>query len=116
MQVTHKQRQAIVFKFLKLPINNWPNEIKMAKQLIKTQEDFEFFFNLDLGFKLNSLAYFKTDDGKQKLEEIKKNDENLKNLDFAPKTEYIIDNKKHGQDIVVEKKKKNSIFEFLEDE
>lgn len=46
---------------------NWGAEIKMLKKLLKEYPDEQFWGQLDLGFKLNSLAFFLTANGKKEL-------------------------------------------------
>ncbi len=75
--------QYLVWKYLKNPNEtNWPRELKLANQLL-VYCDLDFWADLDLDFKLNSLAFFLTEDGKRKLRiEYRK-----KNCDLTPETE-----------------------------
>lgn len=59
----HEACKFLVVKFCKGPID-WPKEIKFAKKLLQLSPDTEAWDGIDLGFKLNSLAYF-LGDGKE---------------------------------------------------
>ena len=99
----------IVGKFAKNYYSiDWARELKIAKQLLNKYNKIEFWECLDLGFKLNSLAYFFTEDGSAKL----KTEFNKYNLTIPAKIEYIIDKQKYGEDISFEKKTEN-VIEFL---
>ena len=64
-----KKNQFLVWKFCKTPDKiNWGREIKLAVELFKKYPDIEFWNDIKLGFFLNSLAWFKTDKGKEFLE------------------------------------------------
>ena len=77
--------QYLVWKYLKNPtITNWPRELKLANELL-TYCDLQFWADLDLDFKLNSLAFFLTEDGKR----ILRIEYNKKNIDLTPQTEQI---------------------------
>ena len=43
----------------------WPKEMKMINTLFKIAPDDDFWRSLDLGFKLNSLCWFLSDDGRK---------------------------------------------------
>ena len=56
----------IVKKFLKdAPKLPYAREVKLLKPLITKYPELEFWENLDLGFKLNSLAFFNTENGEE---------------------------------------------------
>jgi hypothetical protein len=56
----------------------WPKEMKMVKSLFKIFPNEDFWNNLDLSFKLNSLCWFLSDDGRKFLnKEYKKFNLNL---------------------------------------
>ncbi len=98
----------LVERFLKTPkFTDWGREILIAKKLLPKYK-MEFWECLDLGFKLNSLAFFFTEDGSQKL----KTEFNKFNLTIPPKKEYIIDTQKYGTDIKIQEKIE-SVIEFL---
>lgn len=107
--IEFKNAKFIVGKFAKNYYSvDWARELKIAKQLLNKYSKIEFWECLDLGFKLNSLAYFFTENGSQRL----KTEFNKYNLTIPLKIEYIIDERKHGEDISFEKKTENMI-EFL---
>jgi len=85
---SHKLCQFIIKKYI--PINiNWPREIKIAQKLLKQYKGYQFWNNLNQ-IKLNSLAWFMTDEGKDFINiELKK--QTLKQAD--PKIYYIQENK-----------------------
>lgn len=75
----HKLCQFIIKKYIKSNIN-WPREVKIAQKLIKKYKGYDFWNLLD-NAKLNSLAWFLSEDGekfiainvkKQSLKEAKK--------------------------------------------
>lgn len=59
-------RKFLIGKFLKepLPAKAWGREMKLAKELL-SQYPLVVWQELELGYLLNSLAYFKTYKGKQ---------------------------------------------------
>lgn len=82
---SHKLCQFIIKKYIKSQIN-WPREIKIAQKLIKTYKGYDFWNSLN-EIKLNSLAWFLTEDGykfinlelrKQNLKEIKSEKYNIR--------------------------------------
>lgn len=102
----HKLCQFIIKKYIKININ-WPKEIKIAQKLTKEYKGYEFWNHLNQ-VKLNSLAWFLTEEGKAFIKlELKK--QNLK--DFK-KDIFVINEKKAGQDKTIHKKPK-SILEFI---
>lgn len=62
-------RRALVDKFVKSESANWPREMKIAKHLVMMYPLPDMWLGLELGFKLNSLAWFLTEKGKQRLEQ-----------------------------------------------
>lgn len=62
----HKKFQLILESYLKPPIN-WGQEYKLLKELVIKYPEIEEIE--DLGFELNSLAFFKTEKGKKLLQE-----------------------------------------------
>jgi hypothetical protein len=66
----------------------WPKEMKMAKLLFKIFPDEAFWKNLDLNFKLNSLCWLLSDDGRKFLNtEFKKF-----NLELPEAKSFQVDN------------------------
>lgn len=99
-QSTNLNKKDFVKKLLKDNTNIiWPREMKIVKTLLTIFPDEIFWNSLDLGFKLNSLCWLLSDDGRkflnkeykkfklnlpeQKNYEIKKN-----NIAFESKTKY----------------------------
>ena len=84
----------LVVKFLdhkKLSKPEWAREVKIAKSLLEGKED--FFTKTYLSFKLNSLAWFLTDDGKKFILE-----EQLRHtLNFKKEEPVKTANKKFGK-------------------
>jgi hypothetical protein len=89
---SHKLCQYIIKKYIQTNIN-WPREIKIAQKLIKQYKGDKFWNNLNSA-KLNSLAWFLTEDGIKFINlELKK--QNLKETD---RISYSIKDKKVGED------------------
>lgn len=66
----------------------WPREMKMVKSLLKIFPNEDFWNNLELKFKLNSLCWFLSDDGRKFL-----NTEYKKfNLDLPEAKTFEVDN------------------------
>lgn len=109
--IINSSEQYLIWLFLKNPNDKnfqWAKEIKVAKKLLFLYKDINFWSNLEIEFKLNSLCWFLTYDGSQRL----KTEFNKYNLTIPAKIEYIIDKQKYGEDISFEKKMEN-IIEFL---
>lgn len=87
----------------------WAAEIKMLKRLEKSYPDRDFWCQLDLGFKLNSLAFLLSKDGKIKLKQ--KFNEYKMDLDLNNKKEYHFEEEKIGLDVEVKKIK--TLMDFL---
>ena len=105
----HNLQQFLVWKFNKHaeePDFSWSGEIKLACRLTKTYPSVEFWKTYSLGYKLNSLAFFLTQKGKNILFQ----DYNSYMLANPPKIEYSL-GEKVGEDRKFEKKK--SLREFL---
>lgn len=104
----HEQAKFLVVKFLKNPKGaNWGNEIKISNFLIK-KYGFEVFNALDLDFKLNSLAFFRTENG---IETIKKQ-QREQSFVFEDVQSFEFSEEKIGEDKIIESKPK-SILEFI---
>lgn len=93
-------KKDFVKKFLK-DSNNivWPREMKMVKSLFKIFPNQQFWDSLNLTFKLNSLCWFLSDDGRKflnkeykkfnlNLPEIKKFEIENNNIAFENKRDY----------------------------
>jgi hypothetical protein len=96
-------KKEFVKKFLKEDSNIiWPKEMKMVKMLFKIFPNESFWESLKLNFKLNSLCWFLSDDGRKflnteykkfnlTLPEIKKFQIENNNIAFENKTAYDLD-------------------------
>ena len=93
----HKLCQFIIKKYI--PINiNWPREIKIAQKLTKEYKGYDFWNRLNQ-IKLNSLAWFYTEEGKRfiNLELKKQKLVETKSILYALKEIKIGDDKKTCQ-------------------
>ena len=69
----HKKKIKIIKSLLKPEITSvknatiWPREIKLINQLFGFYPNDEFWDYVGMNFSLNSLAWFKTDDGEKEL-------------------------------------------------
>jgi hypothetical protein len=96
-------KKNFIKKFLKNTDNIiWPKEMKMVKSLYKIFPNKEFWDGLRLNFKLNSLCWFLSDDGRKflnkeykkfklELPETKKFKIENNNIAFESKTGYDLD-------------------------
>jgi hypothetical protein len=67
-QSTSINKREFVLKFVKDSMAIvWPKEMKMVNTLFKIAPNDDFWRSLDLGFKLNSLCWFLSDDGRKLL-------------------------------------------------
>jgi hypothetical protein len=100
---TNLNKKSFVKKFLKDNINIvWPKELKIVKTLFKIFPNDNFWETLNLNFKLNSLCWFLSDDGRKflnkeykkfnlNLGEIKKFEIENNNIALEDKKSYDID-------------------------
>jgi len=102
----HKLCQLIIKKYI--PVNiNWPREIKIAQKLLKEYKGYQFWNNLNQ-IKLNSLAWFLTEEGRKFINlELKK-----QSLKETKKQIHNIQDKKIGEDKKTCRKPKN-VLEFI---
>jgi hypothetical protein len=96
-------KKEFIKKFLKDPSNIiWPKEMKMVKMLFKIFPNEDFWSSLELNFKLNSLCWFLSDDGRKllnkeykkfnlELPEVKKFEIENNNIAFGDKESYDLD-------------------------
>jgi hypothetical protein len=96
-------KKSFIKKFIKDNVNIiWPKELKMVNILFKIFPNEDFWYSLDLNFKLNSLCWFLSDDGRKFLnQEYKKFNLNLpeskkfeienNNIAFEDKKTYDLD-------------------------
>ena len=87
----------------------WPQEIKLAKELLLNVSDLKFWLSIDTPYKIPSLAFFKTPDGADLLQAYyRKGKINLK-----PKRGKVILDNKIGKDKATDKKKPKNLMDFL---
>ena len=106
--------QILIGKFCKNPSSIWSNrgkvkaEMALAKKLYELQSSESFWRKAYLPFKVNSLAWFLTDSGKDYIKlEIKRH-----LLDFKTTKSYTLNKNKTGSDKKITKKLK-SLKDFL---
>lgn len=85
----------------------WPREVKIVNKLFEKYSDESFWITLDLGFKLNSIAFFLTEDGRNELEKYWR----LFNLKIDNSPQNVILGEKIGEDIEIKPIK--TLREFL---
>ena len=100
---TNLNKKSFIKRFLKDSKNIiWPKEMKMVKMLFKIFPNEDFWNSLELNFKLNSLCWFLSDDGRKflnkeykkfnvELPEVKKFEIENNNIAFQNKESYDID-------------------------
>lgn len=100
---TNLNKKDFVKKFLKDSSNIvWPKEMKMVKSLFKIFPNEDFWNTLELNFKLNSLCWFLSDEGRKflnkeykkfklELPETKKFEIENNNIAFESKKDYDLD-------------------------
>jgi len=100
VKFTNLNKKDFVKKFVKNDSNIiWPKEMKMVKMLFKIFPNEGFWEGLKLNFKLNSLCWFLSDDGRKflnteykkfhlNLPETKKFEIENNNIAFEPKESY----------------------------
>lgn len=103
MKSTNLNKKSFVKKFTKEGSNIiWPKELKMVNLLFKIFPNEDFWNNLELSFKLNSLCWFLSDDGRKflnkeykkfnlNLPEAKKFEIDNNNIAFENKKTYDLD-------------------------
>jgi len=106
--------QKLISKFCKNPERLWKNlgstkrEMAIAKKLYQYDSDEKFWTNLHLPFKLNSLAWFISGEGKEYLVQYKK----MIKLHIAPPKTHKLQDEKIDEDKKAETKPKN-LLDFL---
>jgi hypothetical protein len=116
---TFENARSLVEKHLKpelIPDLDWGREIKIGKRLLKDRPYQGFWDGLELKFKLNSLAFFYTENGQDlmRIEDIRQEKENQTNqLDLPFDQDYPLDATIFGSDQKYEHKP-DSIIEFLD--
>jgi hypothetical protein len=101
----HEAAKFVINKFLKEKPKNWAREIKIAQTVITK---FPEILNLEIPFKLNSLAWLLTDDGKRCVNKFLYQEKAC----IPNEKEYNIRTEKFGEDKVIESKAK-TIRDFL---
>jgi len=105
--------QIFVERFLKDPkslkVPGWRREVAIAKKLFDKFQDDNFFTSLKLDFKLNSLAWFLTEDGLKFLYK----QQSLFRLALPEKKEYTLGNKILGPKGKTSRKPK-TIIDFID--
>lgn len=103
VQNTNINKKEFIKRLLKEDVKIiWPKEMKMANLLFKIFPDKIFWNNLNLNFKLNSLCWLLSDDGRKllnkeykkfnlKLPETKKFEIENNNIAFESKKDYDLD-------------------------
>ena len=71
--IEHEACKALVSKFCANP-KSWAQELKIARKLLNLSPDLKSWYALELPMKINSLAYFLTEDGKIFVPKSQKND------------------------------------------
>lgn len=102
-----KAKRELAERLLKKPIN-WPREMNIANKLFEELDDVEFWKSVSLDFKLNSLAYFLTGDGRKVVE----NKQRAIKFEMPERETYTLEDEKVGEDKVILKKPK-SLKEFI---
>ena len=109
----------MVWQLLKLPTDlsrgEWGREVKIGKELFEMYPDEEFWSQLDIGFYLNSLAFFKRKEGGEILKEMRTRFLGFSKMRFEPQEKIKLEKNKIGNDTVIQSREKNfkDIFDFL---
>lgn len=92
----------------------WKNSLGAWKRILKKWPEEEFWNNFELGFKLNSLFYFLTENGTGKVNQEYAKYKAGKNKIFSEKKEEVkLESQKVGDDIDTTPKKPKSLKDFL---
>ena len=102
----HEAAKFLIKKFLKEKPKSWGREIKIAQRVITVHPE---ILDVNLSFKLNSLAWLLTPDGKTA---VNKHLFSVK-LDSQPKETYTVGDQKFGEDKVLPAKPK-TFKDFLD--
>jgi hypothetical protein len=98
----------IVKSFVKEETYNSKADVIIFYRLLKEYPNESFWRNYSLDFKLNSMAFFLTEDGKHRL----LSDYSIFNLDLGSPTVYNVEDAKIGDDALISKSK-NTISDLL---
>lgn len=88
----------------------WSREIKMTAKLYEKFDSVKFLKNLRLGFKLNSLAWLISGDGKREIER------QWAEFNYVPPKideEVVLSDVRIGEDSKAKKKKNQTLMDFL---
>ncbi len=100
-------KKSLVLKYLKPDVKiNWANELRAAQKLIELHPDKEFWHKITLPFKLNSLFFFLSQNGKEYLYPKK-----VIELPVIKFNKVELEDSKIGDDVISHKPK--SIRDFL---
>lgn len=102
----HEAAKFLISKFLKEKPKHWGKEIQAANKVLAVHPE---ILSLELPFKLNSLLWFLTPDGKVAVNKHLYGIQTCK----TPETEYSISNQKFGEDKVLPPKPK-TFKDFLD--
>ena len=106
----HRKCQLIIEYFLSNnKFINWPNEVRIAKELLAGIPDHTFWLSLKTPTPISSLTYFKTQEGQLFIQLLYKN----KEIDLSTKTEEVILGDKLGEDREIKEKKPKTLKDFL---
>ena len=92
---------------------DWSRETKAAKELFESYPNIQFWSQLNLGFYLNSLNFFKGKDGVKYLREAITEFENASKINFQPKTTEEFDDNIKFDKKIDKSKKPISLNSFL---
>lgn len=109
----HNRCKFLVTKFVNKEGLNWAREIKIAKKLLKIYPSIEDWTALKLDFKLNSLAFFLTEEGKKHISILKFNKSKENVLDLFKTKKEVLNKEKVGEDVTKNTTKGNSLLDFL---
>tara|TARA_B100000131_G_scaffold218972_1_gene210503 strand:- start:239 stop:682 length:444 start_codon:yes stop_codon:yes gene_type:complete len=118
--VVKNKYQLMVWQLLKIPDDlsrgEWMREVKIGKELFEKYPDEEFWSQLDIGFHLNSLAFFKRKEGSEILQEARTKYVGFLSMKTQPKEKIKLENNKIGNDTVIQRSKKQykDVFDFLD--
>jgi hypothetical protein len=97
--------------FLKIPpqAGEWANEIKVSKILYKQHPQIEFWESIDLGFKVNSLVFFLTQDGKEEI----KIAEGHWNVELPERKRYNLTSDNEAKNTIPSSPQQKTLLNFL---
>ena len=106
----HKKCQLIIEHFLSNnKFINWPNEGRIAKELLAGIPDHTFWLSLKTPKPICTLTYFKTPEGQLLIQLLYKN----KEINLSAKSKEVILGDKLGEDKEAKEKKPKTLKDFL---